>query len=216
MTFASVMFFATNCFAAFPTENKTTFGEEQSKKFGTLGTIDLIGEINSGSALTVSKAFSKFKTDNVKEVIFHLNSPGGDLSSGTKIANSILNAQINDKINVIVYVDHKELCASMCTGVFAVGSVRMAAPDSIWVFHSPKLHDPESHKDDKDFAERETASVANARETLMIMYKSADPEFAEKTLKPYIMGTAEKTDLILTGAQIIDYSAWWFDVMLDN
>ena len=30
------------------------------------------------------------------------------------------------------------------------------------------------------------------------------------------MGTAEKTDLILSGGQIIDYSAWWFDVMLDN
>jgi ATP-dependent protease ClpP protease subunit len=178
-----------------------------------VGAIYLTGEINKNAAQTVQTAFKTFKKDKVTKVILHLNSPGGDLGSGSKIILEIMNAQMKDKIAVITYVGEKELCASMCTGIFAIGAVREASPKSIWIFHSPYVKNEDDADEERQKAITET--IATAREALMAMYKIADPVFALTILKPYVYGYASEKELILTGEEITELSDHYINILVD-
>jgi membrane-bound ClpP family serine protease len=171
---------------------------------GAFGTIDLQGKIDDSAAAKIDEAFADFKAHNVKIVDIHLNSPGGQITSGSRIALDILNAE-SDGILVSAHVDHQELCASMCTGIFAVAQVRSTAPDTIWVFHSPYVVLTDAQKADPAIIEFVKKDQEESREALFEMYKLADPVWAEKELRKYVWDDKE-SELILSGAQISKHS----------
>lgn len=178
------------------------------------GNIELQGDITDKSADMVHEAMTVFKQKGVKSIIIHLNSLGGDVPAGARIVIDMLEAK-NDGARVGAYVDHKEVCASMCTGIFAAAGWRAAAPDTLWVFHSPycdltpeQKADPETMKEVKEVRKM-------AREALMSMYKMADPVWAKKELKKYIYNNDGK-ELVLTGGQILDHSIWFIDYYIED
>ncbi len=197
----------------FPTKNSATYELIQTEKYGLLGSIEIEGEINEKTASVVTQAFTEFKRREVKEVIFQINSEGGSFGYGVDIINDILDARIEHKMTVVMSVDKRQLCASMCTSIFATGSIRMAAPDSVWVFHSPAIGEEDLKRLSADDREKVKQVIEHAREIMMMTYETADKDFANNVLKPYIMG--QKKELVLSAWQIIDYSPWWFDVMIE-
>ena len=106
------------------------------KVVGDTGEIFISGEINFKSEQTVEHAFAEFDEKNITKVVIHLNSPGGDVDLGMQIGSIMTNAE-DAGMSVTTEVDHYSWCASMCTNIFAMGSIRATTGDSVWVFHSP-------------------------------------------------------------------------------
>jgi len=171
-----------------------------------IGIIDIIGEIDDNSADIVHKGFHHFKTAGISYVIIHLNSLGGKITDGTFIINDILDAEEHG-VTVVTYVDHKDYCASMCTGIFAVGSDRMAAPDTIWIFHAPYAKLTSDEENDPQIMKEVQEATKEAEEYMLSIYSKADPEWTENVLKDHI--TQPGNDLIITGADIIAQHTKW-------
>jgi ATP-dependent protease ClpP protease subunit len=178
------------------------------------GIINLQGEIDSDSADQVKQAFIYFHENNITHVLIHLHSLGGKLSAGSDIISDVLTARKN-KIWVAMLVDHGEYCASMCTGVFAVGSSRMAAADTIWMFHAPFAKMTEEQQNDPVKRKEIEDTVKAARSYMLVVYASADAKWTKNVLKKYIM--SEKGDqLILSGQDILEQSTTWFTGVLGD
>lgn len=173
------------------------------------GIIDIQGTITRSTAAMVHEAFEKFSEAGIKSVVIHLNSLGGEVPSGAGIALDMKQAE-EAGIKVGTYVDHKEICASMCTGIFAVGSWRAAAPDSVWVFHSPYFHLTVSQTFNPVLIKELVKGKDLSRKALMAMYSLADPVWAKSELSKYVYDDHGK-QLILSGAQIMDHSVWFID-----
>lgn len=172
------------------------------------GILELIGTIDEKSSEGTHNAFAAFKTNHVKIIIVHLHSLGGELNSGTQIIQEIINAR-NNNIHVITFVDHKEYCASMCTGIFASGEIRMSAPDTLWVFHAPFFAD-ESLRNDPRYTKVWEASV----EYLLSVYMLADPNWTKNVLADHIKTPG--ADLVLTGADIAKQSATFITKVVND
>lgn len=203
---------ATASYAAFPTTNSVEFTTKKVDGYGTLGVITLEGEINRAASEKVQEAFGKFKADDVRKVIFHLNSPGGDIVSGKKIISEMISAEIYNKVVIITYVGADQLCASMCTGVYAIGTFREASPKSYWVFHSPYVKTATKSVEEQIAVDE---SIELTRSALMVMYNLADKEFAETYLKPYVYKTAKDKELVVTGEIIKTISKSYINVLVD-
>lgn len=185
-----------------PTEE--TFTVVNNKGVQT-GIIQIQGKIDDSTVANVHNAFVYYKAHNIKVVGIHLNSLGGRVDAGSKVSLEMIDAQENGVL-VGTMVGHQEICASMCTAVFAMGKIRMAANDSVFVFHSPyctltfmQWLNPWMHAITDD-------SRNSARETMMAMYASADPIWTDSTLKSYIYDDSEK-ELVLTGLGITKQSS---------
>lgn len=182
------------------------------------GNIEIQGEINRQASDVTAAAFKDFKKNHIKSVIIHLNSLGGDVDEGVKISTEMLRAE-KEGITVGAYVDHKEVCASMCTAIFATAQWRATAPDTLWVFHSPmiELTDAEQiqYKSDPKFRREVDKDRDITRKVMLDMYGFADEDWAKHELKKYIYSDDE-TGLVLTGGQIMDHSVWFVSYYLEN
>ena len=168
------------------------------------GIINLQGEINDDSEKQTQAAFAYFNENHIRNVIIHLHSLGGSVKSGYDIITIMTYAEKHN-INVITLVDHKEYCASMCTAIFAAGINRIAARDTVWIFHSPyiKLSDGEL-RDPIQVVEAQLA-IKLARKLMLRVYYSADPTFTKTVLEPVINDNSDKP-LILYGYELIDHT----------
>ena len=177
--------------------------------------IEIIGDINHHTANVVKEAFSKFD-GNYKTVVIHLNSDGGDVDAGADIIEQMLIAEDKYGMTVSTYVDHREVCASMCTAIYATGNFKVAAWDSRWVFHSPFIvsQDP-SKKLTPTEQKAVDEELESSRQLLMAAYERVDPKWADKVLKPFVYSPDRA--LRVTGAQIVDNgSPWWIDYVLEE
>ena len=181
--------------------------------------IEIIGDITPHTADVVREAFQVFEKGHYSKVVIHLNSDGGDVPAGADIIQEMLTAEDKYGMTVSTYVDHREVCASMCTAIYATGNFRVAAWDSRWVFHSPFLvfknekeeNSPKTAQEQKELDEE----VDSCRRLLMAAYERVDPKWADEVLKPYIY--SKDKALRLTGAQIVDNgSPWWIDYVLEE
>ena len=178
-----------------------------------IGFIDIVGEIDDNTATVVHRGFIEFKKNNIKQVMIHLHSLGGRFTPGSEIVTDMQQAE-KEGVNVVTFVDHGNYCASMCTGIFAAGSDRMAAEDTLWVFHAPyfklteeQMKDPRVQKELKDIVQQTT-------QYMLDLYSSADPEWTEKTLKEHI--TTPDDDLILSGKEIMQQSQSWILMKIED
>ena len=172
------------------------------------GLLEIYGRIDSDTAITTHEAFVDFKKEHVTVVVVHLNSLGGSLGAGAMVIEDMIDAR-NSGIHVITIVDHREICASMCTGIFAIGEVRMAAPDTFWVFHAPYLAD-KSLINDPEYVGAQQSAV----KYLTSLYMLADPKWTTEVLVNHI--TEQKTDLILSGADIAKQSETYITKVLTD
>ncbi len=174
-----------------------------SRVEGDVGIIVLEGEINHDSAAVVFQAYEKFKKIGVNVVIIRLHSMGGSLSAGKRIIDS-MDYMKNLNVPVLTFVDYENYCASVCTVIFANGTSRIGALNSIWLFHSPYVKEGENNYSKEEISN----AVTSARQFLMSIYLKADPKWSEKVLRPAIE-TANK-NTIFVGLQIADQSETWF------
>lgn len=191
-----------------PSQAETIYQPDHVAKFRIEkdeGIINLQGEINDDSAAQTQAAFDYFAKNHIRNIIIHLHSLGGSVKSGYNIIELMVDAR-HHNINVVTLVDHKEYCASMCTAIFAEGESRIAAPDTIWLFHSPfiKLTDEELG-DPVKVAEAKEA-IKLSRRLMMRAYYSADPAFAKNILDSVVNDDSGKP-LMLFGADLIVHTA---------
>lgn len=189
-------------YAEFPKDSTFDFTETNTDK-GFIGEITIVGEINKDTAEKFHYTIEKFRKDKVEKVIIHLNSPGGTVEAGYQIIKDMIKYQTEDKKNIMTYVGEKELCASMCTGIYAIGSYRVAAANSVWVFHSPYIKGKAESQEEQN---KQDAIIEASRNALMAVYRVADANFANTILKPYVYGTAKTQNLILNGFTINELS----------
>lgn len=173
-----------------------------------VGIINLQGEITEDSADKVKEAFINFHDNHITEVLIHLHSLGGNLRAGGEIVDQIIDAR-QHKTRIIMLVDHGEYCASMCTGVYAMGSSRIVAADSIWAFHAPYIKLTDEEKNDPVKRKEIEDSIKAAKKYMLELYAIADKNWTNKVLKKYVM-TESNGSLILSGQDILEQSETWF------
>jgi len=190
-----------------PANAKTIYQPEHIAKFRIerdVGIINIQGMIDTDTAEQTKQAFELFKNSNIKNVIIHLHSLGGQVSSGMEVINLMIAAG-KFNIRVVTMVDHGEYCASMCTAIFAAGVSRIAAADTIWMFHSPAVKLSEEDKGDPGKVAEAKESVRISRLYMLSVYRYADPKFTEEVLDAYVNDDSGKT-LILFGGEIIKHT----------
>lgn len=176
------------------------------------GIINLQGEINEDSLNQSKLAFNTFAQNNIKNIIIHLHSLGGSVKWGYEIM-MLMDTAKEQKINVVTLVDHKEYCGSMCTAIFADGSSRVAAADTVWLFHSPfiKLTDEELQDPVKVAESKEALRLS--RRLMLRVYYNADPKFTTTVLETVINDDSGKV-MILFGGEIIEHTSTFIDFPL--
>jgi len=190
-----------------PVAAETIYQPEHVAKFRiekNEGIINIQGTIDEDSATQTDNAFIFFKLHNIHNVIIHLHSLGGSVKAGIKIIDD-MNAAKDLKVDVITMVDHKEYCASMCTAIFAAGSSRIAAADTIWMFHSPFVKLTDEEKNDPMIVLAAKLQTATARRIMLAVYRSADPMFTDTVLVKYVNDDTGK-QLILYGSDLIKHT----------
>ena len=191
-----------------PSHAETIYQPEHIAKFRVEkdeGIINLQGEINEDSFTQAKAAFEYFAENHIRNIIIHLHSLGGTVKSGSEIM-MLMDAAKKQKINIVTFVDHKEYCGSTCTIIFADGSSRVAAPDTVWLFHSPfiKLTDEELGDPIKVAEAKEEIRIS--RRIILRAYYYADLEFTKTVLESVVNDDSGKV-LILYGKEIIDHTA---------
>lgn len=78
--------------------------------------------------------------DRIERVRIHLDSPGGSVDEGEKVVSYI--NKMKHTHSVWTYVGPEADCLSMCVPIFLQGDMRVAAADSIWLFHDVSAVDP--------------------------------------------------------------------------
>lgn len=190
---------------------RTIHQPDHVAKFRTekdVGIINLQGEIDADSADVVKQAFENFHENKITEVLIHLHSLGGKLNAGGQIIDEIIDAR-KHKVRVIMLVDHGEYCASMCTGIYAVGSSRIVATDTIWGFHAPFIKMTEEEENDPVKKKAIEEDIKQAKKYMLSVYSYADKKWTEKVLKKYVTDPANGS-LILSGEDILEQSETWF------
>ena len=81
-------------------------------------------------------AFDKWK-DEKERIVIDLHSPGGSVDEGERVIN--LFKEIKKSHSVQTFVGSKNECLSMCVPMYLEGSLRVAAADSVWMFHDGHL-----------------------------------------------------------------------------
>lgn len=173
---------------------------------GNTGILEISGTIDKEAAIEAENAFYSFYENSVNRIVINLDSLGGHLSSGKRIINNIKEAEAKG-IQVVTYVGHKKICASMCTGIFAVGNTRYAARDSSWIFHSPYVDVNNADKTDPFEMQRINDSISNARDFMLTTYSEADPYWTKLELKSHVV--IPEYPLMLSGEEILDHSRSW-------
>ena len=96
------------------------------------------GSIDYPMAKDFSQAYKGLNSD-ILQIIIELNSPGGSVEEGRRVIDII--KEMNQSYKVWTYVGPEKECLSMCVPIYIQGRVRIAAPDSIWLFHEAKAYD---------------------------------------------------------------------------
>jgi ATP-dependent protease ClpP protease subunit len=164
-----------------------------------VGIIDIIGEIDGDTLATVNRGFAHFKQAHVIQIIIHINSLGGKLDAGYGIIQDMQEAE-KTGLDVAVYVDHGEVCASMCTGIFANASTRMAAPDTLWIFHSPYVVLTPAEQTPENIAAAHDI-VVESRKQMIRWYYAVDPDWTKHELMEHI--NTPNDPLVITGSHIL-------------
>jgi ATP-dependent protease ClpP protease subunit len=213
----TVLLFSVFLLVSYTANSRTIYQPDHVAKFRIEkdeGIINLQGEINEDSSTQVQEAFEYFKDNNITHVLIHLHSLGGNMKAGSDIVEEVINARKN-KVWVAMLVDHGEYCASMCTGIFAVGSSRMSAGDTTWMFHSPYVKMTDEEKNDP-VKRKELEDMIDAdRGWLIQVYSLADKKWTKNVLKKYIMDE-KNGQLILSGEDILKQSDTWFTGVLGD
>jgi ATP-dependent protease ClpP protease subunit len=149
------------------------------------GIINLQGMIDDDSAAVTQQAFDFFAKNHIRNVIIHLHSLGGKIKAGDVIIALMLNAE-HHHIVVATLVDHGDYCASMATAIFAAGSSRLAADDSIWMFHSPFIPLSDEQKANPDIVAQANEFIKQDRIYMLKIYALADKRFTKDVLEEYV------------------------------
>lgn len=211
LALACTMLLFTNNANAFQIKDPVKFTKERIEK--DVGIFNISGTIDQDTADASHKAFGHFVDANVAQIVVHLNSYGGQLSAGKSIMKDIQDAE-RLGIEVISLVDHEEVCASMCTGIFAVADSRMAAFDTVWIFHSPYVKLSDRDKKDPFEVKRAHDTIEEARVLMLEIYKQADPVWTKKELTEHV--NTPNNPLIVTGADILNRSPTWINVVVGD
>lgn len=176
---------------------------------GDVGILLISGEINAETSLTAHTAFSSFYQANVKSIIIHINSLGGMYGRGKLVIQDMDSAK-QYGIKVITFVDHQEQCASMCTGIFANGQTRIAAEDSVWVFHAPYVNQGSETTSQMVI----DSAIKEAQAYMLNLYTYADPQWTKEVLSSHVL--TPKDDLILTGKDILEQSKSFINMQVGD
>jgi ATP-dependent Clp protease protease subunit len=123
--------------------------------------IRLDGEIDAATAAMVNASIRYLeKKDPTQPIILMINSPGGYVSDGMSIVDTIRNCQC--PVHTCVY----GLAASMASVILAVGNKRFAAPHAEIMIHQP-LGGGEGQQTEVEIAAHD---MRNTREALTRIY----------------------------------------------
>ncbi|MCE9507870.1 MAG: ATP-dependent Clp protease proteolytic subunit [Alphaproteobacteria bacterium] len=123
--------------------------------------VRLDGEIDAETAALVNASIRYLeKKDPTQPIILMINSPGGYVTDGMSIVDTIRNCQC--PIHTCVY----GLAASMASVILVVGNKRFAAPHAEIMIHQP-LGDSEGQQTEIEIAAHD---MRNAREALTQIY----------------------------------------------
>lgn len=100
-----------------------------------------IGEIVEESFTYFEKYSSEMAARGVKTITIHLHSPGGELDVAKLIEQQIKILQERG-IKVITVVDDGNACMSACPIIFLAGDEKIAASNSVFMFHAPYVNFP--------------------------------------------------------------------------
>ena len=103
---------------------------------GKVAMIELSGPIGPDSSEILQRILSKTKPCNHLNASVYLNSNGGRLSDGYKLAN------IFKKYSVFTIVMDGQTCASACAIAYLGGEIRTVMGDGQLVFHAPYVKNP--------------------------------------------------------------------------
>ena len=95
-------------------------------------------EVEVPMARRFEETFARYG-DSVDTFIIELNSPGGALVEGRAVIEAINRRKATHRIET--RVGPEAICLSMCVPIFLQGERRIAAPDSIFMFHEPSTWD---------------------------------------------------------------------------
>lgn len=119
--------------------------QHQSKLFENKGRLEVAlqgqtavlawnSEVELPMARRIEEAFEKMR-GQVKRFVLVLNSPGGSLHEGGEVIKVL--SRIKRSHELQTFVGPRQNCLSMCVPIYLQGQVRLAAPDSRWMFHEP-------------------------------------------------------------------------------
>lgn len=103
---------------------------------GRVSMIELNGPIGPDSSEIIDRILSKAQPCNGLAAWVYLNSNGGRLSDGYKLAN------IFKKYSVFTIVMDGQTCASACAIAYLGGEIRTVMGDGKLVFHAPYVKNP--------------------------------------------------------------------------
>ena len=104
----------------------------------TAVTFEWTGDIDPPMANAFNAAFNEWK-DHKERIIIDLHSPGGSVDEGERVIEVI--NKIKKTHSVQTFVGSGNECLSMCVPIYMQGSLRVAATDSVWMFHEGHLVD---------------------------------------------------------------------------
>ncbi len=100
--------------------------------------LEWTGEVAHPMAERIRTAFSENR-QTANRFVLVLNSQGGALLEGSRVIQIMQTMQRTHTVDTVV--KSYEQCASMCVPIFLAGDVRLAAPNSRWLFHEVRLAD---------------------------------------------------------------------------
>lgn len=101
-------------------------------------------EIRLPMAKLMADAYAASGKD-ARRIVIDLDSPGGSLDEGAAVIALIDRMKQAHEVDTRVTAGHA--CLSMCVPIFLQGEKRLAAPNTRWLFHSPRSVDYFSGKD---------------------------------------------------------------------
>ncbi|KHD88922.1 MAG: hypothetical protein OM95_05445 [Bdellovibrio sp. ArHS] len=98
-------------------------------------TIKISGEVTPGFAAQLDSEFSKI--DPAKEVLLHLNSPGGLVDEGLEAIQIIKQQKEKGRV-VETTVENGDKCGSICVPIYVQGKNRYAGEVAAFMFHGAR------------------------------------------------------------------------------
>ena len=146
-------------------------------------------------ARRIYEAFEKSR-DKSNEIVINLHSPGGSLREGREVISVI--EYMKKSHTVYTYVGARRSCLSMCVPIYLHGDVRIAAPNSKWMFHEPSNVDFFTDKKVK-VPEFERQSMIRKYVARYFVNSPMNPDWLKALLQKW-----PGKDVWFTGQQLMD------------